>query len=273
MSALVLYEKRGRTAIVTLNRPDVLNALNTSAHRALYDIWTDFERDPEIWTAVLTGAGERAFCVGADINEIASRHERISASTREAARSPVQFGGLVRRAISKPIIAAVRGYCLGGGFELALACDLVVAATDAQFGFPEARTVGAYPSSGGVHRLPRQIPLKVAMFMLMTGNSITAETAHGFGLVNLVVSPDGVLPAALDLAERVNESSPLAVRAIKNLVQRSLDLPLDAHDGGAAVAWELEDAVCAMVWESEDWKTGEAVRAFRERRKPQWKGR
>ncbi|MCC7368318.1 MAG: enoyl-CoA hydratase/isomerase family protein [Chloroflexi bacterium] len=268
-----LYEKRDHTAIITINRPEVLNALSYPANEELYDIWTDVMEDPDIWTAILTGVGDRAFCAGADIKYMASLTERPSSGAREASDSRIQFAGFVHRQINKPIIAAVNGYCLGGGLETAMACDIVIASETARFGTPEIKNTGGYPSSGGVHRLPRHVPRKIAMQMLLTGDHITAEEALRYGLINKVVPLDRVMPEAIALADRINERPPVAARVIKELVNRSLDLPLEFPVDTRLSAWDLDDLVGGKIRDSEDWQSREGPRAFVEKRKPVWKGR
>lgn len=270
-----IYEKRGRTAIVTINRPEVMNALHYAANEELYDIWSDFASDPDLWTAILTGAGERAFCAGSDIKHMATLTPagRVPNAQREARDSRLQAAGLVHREIWKPIIAAVNGYCLGGGLEVALACDFIIASEKALFGTPEIRNSGGYPGSGGIHRLPRQIPPRVALYMMITGDLFTAEEVLRLGLINKVVPPERLLDEALALAEKINERPPVAVRVIKEMVTRSLDLPLEYPDNQGLCAWDLEDRVGYKLRESEDWRSGEGPRAFVEKRKPQWKGR
>jgi crotonobetainyl-CoA hydratase len=270
-----LYEKQGRIAFVTINRPQVMNAVSYAANAELYDIWTDFMEDPEVWTAILTGAGEKAFCAGSDIKAMASLTEEQRAmanSEREASDSPFQEGGMVHREIWKPIIAAVNGYCLGGGLEIAMACDIVIASETARFGVPEIRNVGSYPGSGGIHRLPRNIPLKIAMQMLLTGEHITAEEALRMGLINKVVPPAQVMREAIAMADKINENSPIAARVTKEMVTKSLDLPLEYPDTQGLRAWDLDDRVGAKLRESEDWKSREGPRAFVDKRKPVWKG-
>jgi len=275
MSKYVLYEKRGRTALVTINRPEVMNALHYDAHAELYDVWTDFLDDGEVWTAIVTGAGDKAFCAGADIKHMATlpEKERVSNAVREASDSRIQFGGMVHREIWKPIIAAVNGYCLGGGLEIALACDVIIAVPHARFGAPEIKNTGGYPGSGGVHRLPRQVPLKIAMQMLLTGEPISAEDAHRWGLVNKVVPPGQLLAEAFAVADLLNARPPVAARVIKEMVAKSLDLPLEYPDTQGLRAWDLDERVGLKLRASEDWKSREGPRAFVEKRKPVWKGR
>lgn len=271
-----LYEKKGRIAFVTINRPEVMNAVNYAANAELYDIWTDFIADPGVWTAIVTGAGEKAFCAGSDIKAMASMTEKqraLTNSEREASDSPLQEGGMVHREIWKPIIAAVNGYCLGGGLEIAMACDIVIAAAHARFGVPEIKNTGAYPGSGGIHRLPRHVPRKIALQMLLTGEPITAAEALGLGLINKVVPPARLMQEAVAMADTINEHSPVAVRVIKEMVTRSLDLPLEYPDTQGLRAWDLDDRVGARLRESRDWTSREGPRAFVEKRPPVWTGR
>lgn len=275
MLKYVLYEKRGRTALVTINRPEVMNALHYDAHAEFYDVWTDFLEDGEVWTAIVTGAGDKAFCAGADIKQMATlpEKERVSNTVREASDSRIQFGGMVHREIWKPIIAAVNGYCLGGGLEIALACDVIIAVPHARFGAPEIKNTGGYPGSGGIHRLPRQVPLKIAMQMLLTGEPISAEDAHRWGLVNRVVPAERLMAEAFAVADLLNERPPVAARVIKEMVTKSLDLPLEYPDTQGLRAWDLDERVGLKLRTSEDWKSREGPRAFVEKRKPVWKGR
>ncbi len=195
------YEKRGRLAYVTINRPEVMNALHPPCHWELHRIWDDFAADDNLWIAILSGAGERAFCAGNDLKYTAAHPGPIELPTGG-------FGGFTARFdINTPIIAAVNGLALGGGFELALASDLVVTADHARFGLPEPR-VGLIAGAGGVHRLPRQIPLKVAMSLMLTGRQITAEEARSLGLVNEVVAPGDLMPAAERWAAEITECAP-----------------------------------------------------------------
>ena len=272
----ILYKKKGRIAHVTINRPKVLNALSFDANSELYDIWTDFMKDDDVWTAILTGAGDRAFCAGSDIKAMAEMSDEQKAMTdlqRDATDSPYQAGGMVHRELWKPIIAAVNGYCLGAGLEIAMAADIVIASENATFGFPEIRNIGSYPGSGGIHYLPRHIPRKIANQMLLTGESIGADEAMQLGLINKVAPPDQLMQEATAMAEKFNEHSPVAIRVIKEMLNKSMDLPLEYPDPGRLCAWDLYDTVGIKLHESEDWKSGEGPRAFVEKRKPEWKGR
>ncbi len=255
----VRFEKRGRVAWITLNRPEVMNALHPPCHDALEEIWNDFAADPELWVAVLTGAGERAFSAGNDLKWTAQHGGKLPPMP------PGGFGGITTRFdLTKPVIAAVNGLALGGGFEIVLACDIVVAAEHAQFGLPEPK-VGLMAAAGGAQRLPRQVPLKVAMGMMLTGEPITAARALELGLVNEVVPLAELHAAANRWAEKVLACSPLSVRATKQAALDSLDKPL--RD---AIAVTNYPAVLEL-FRSED--ALEGPRAFAEKRKPVWKGR
>jgi crotonobetainyl-CoA hydratase len=259
----ILFEQRDHIAFVTLNRPEVLNAIHPEMDEELCHAWQTVRDTPEIWVAVLSGAGDRAFTVGADLKWWGER----SLPRSEHWDLSLKFGGLVNLQLWKPVIAAVHGYCLGGGLEIMMACDLAVAATTARLGLPEVRTVGAPPGSGGVLRLPRQVPLKLAMQMLLTGEAIEAEQALRWGLINAVVSPAELLDTATRLAETICRNSPLGVRATKELALRGLELPLYP-----ATAWDLYARVNLPLYDSLDFKSREATRAFLEKRPPRWQG-
>jgi len=260
----ILFERRDHIAFVTLNRPEVLNAIHPEMDEELCRAWQTVRDDPDIWVALLSGAGDRAFTVGADLKWWG----QASLSPSEHWDLSLRFGGLVNFELWKPVIAAIHGHCLGGGVEIVLACDLVVAATTARVGLPEVRTVGAPPGSGGVLRLPRQVPLKLAMQLLLTGEPISADEAFRWGLVNAVVPPAELLPAATRLAEAICRNSPLGVRATKELALRGLDLPLHP-----TTAWDLYARVNLPLYDSVDFKSREATRAFIEKRAPRWQGR
>ncbi|MBI4298181.1 MAG: enoyl-CoA hydratase/isomerase family protein [Chloroflexi bacterium] len=254
----ILYEKRERIAHVTINRPEVRNAMHPPANQELAEILHDFRDDPEVWVAILTGAGDKAFSAGMDLKYSAEQQGRPRSS--QSAPLPGLTSGFV---CWKPIIAAVNGFAMGGGLETALACDIIIAADHAQFALPEPR-VGLTAGAGGMHRLPRQVPLKQAMGMLLTGRRINAQEAFRIGLVNEVVPFPELMPAAERWAKEILECAPLSVRASKQVAMSSLGWPLEVSmsrtfDGQRAAS------------ESEDSKEG--PRAFAEKRSPQWKGR
>ncbi|MBB5120271.1 enoyl-CoA hydratase [Streptomyces eurocidicus] len=261
----VRYEKKGRTAFVTLDRPEVLNAMDIRMHKELAEVWDDFEADDSLWVAVLAGAGDKAFSVGQDLKELAARDAAgtAGASTFGSRGKPGWPRLTERFGLTKPVVAKVRGYALGGGFELALACDLVVASEDACFALPEAR-LGLVAGAGGVFRLTRQIPYRTAMGYLMTGRRMPAARALELGLVNEVV-PAAELDACVDgwVADLLG-SAPLAVRAVKEAAAASAHLPLpDAF----TATYPCEEA----RMRSED--ALEGPRAFAAKRPPRWSGR
>ncbi|MGH7899106.1 MAG: enoyl-CoA hydratase-related protein, partial [Candidatus Binatia bacterium] len=211
----VEYEKRDHIATITLNRPEVMNALHPPCHDEMAEIFDDFAADDEAWVAIITGAGDKAFSAGNDL--------KWTAQHGVPPKFPKGgFAAITRRFdLWKPLIAAVNGFALGGGFEIALACDLIVAAEHARFGLPEPR-VGLMAAAGGVHRLPRQAPLKVAMGMMLTGKHITAAEAHRIGVVNEVVPAKDLMAAAERWAREIIECSPLSIQATKQAAMQGL---------------------------------------------------
>ena len=252
------YEKNGRIATVTINRPERMNALHPPANLELHDIWNDFQNDPEVWIGILTGSGERAFSAGNDLKYTAE-HGMNMVRVGESG-----FGGLAKRTDCwKPIIAAVNGFALGGGFEMALACDLIIAADHARLGLPEPR-VGLMAGAGGVHRLPRMMPQKIAMGYILTGRHMTAQEAHRWGIVNEVVPLADLMPTVHRWAQDILEGAPLSIRASKQAAMMGLGHPLD-------IALNLEYTQSTAMRRSED--IVEGPKAFAEKRKPNWKGR
>ena len=260
---VVLVERRGRVMIVTINRPEARNAVSRDVWQRLGRALEECERDDSVWALVITGAGDKSFCAGADLKAI-SRGERIVPD------DPVEagwgFAGYVRHPISKPTIAAVNGTALGGGTEICLASDLVVAADIAQFGLPEVKR-GIYAGAGGVFRLPRQLPRKVAMEMIFTGEPIGAARALELGLINRVVPADQVVDAAVALAEKICEAAPLSVQASKRVALGIVDGAIASEEGD----WDLSAAEGAKLMMSADAKEG--PKAFAEKRPPNWQGK
>jgi enoyl-CoA hydratase/carnithine racemase len=249
-------ETRGRVFIVTMARPQVMNALHPPASYEMGEAWDRFEADPELWVGIITGEGERAFCAGNDL--------KYTASGGEFKAAPSGFGGLTNRLhCNKPIIAAVNGIALGGGFEIALACDIVIASESARFGLPEPK-VGLAALAGGMQRLPRQIGLKNAMALLLTGRHFEAKEAYRLGLAQEVTAAPDLMTRALAWADEIAACAPLSVRATKEVAMGSLGHPLEE-----ALSMQFEGV--RTLFHSEDFIEG--PRAFAEKRKPNWKGR
>ena len=244
-------------ALVTLDRPEVLNALDFALIRELTDALEALDADPACRAIVITGAGERAFAAGADIRELATQTPTTLFSGNEFHRWE-----RIKR-IRTPLIAAVRGVALGGGCELAMTCDMIVAADDARFGQPEI-TLGVMPGAGGTQRLTRAIGKAKAMELVLTGATLSAREAEERGLVTRIVPAADVITAALELAARIAAMPPEAVRAAKEAVNRAFEVSLEA-------GLEFERRAFYLLFDTEDAKEGLA--AFSEKRKPSWKGR
>ena len=257
----VVYEKRGHVAYVTLDRPERMNALDAHSHVELIEIFDDFERDDDAWLAIITGAGDRAFCAGNDLKATA----QASANGERRVGPGSRFAAITRGYdCPKPLIAAVNGVAAGGGFEIALACDVVVAADTARFGLPEPR-VGLIAGAGGIHRLTRQIPLKQAMGMLLTGRLVSAAEGHRLGFVNEVVPAAELAEAADRWASEMLACSPLLLALTKEAAADGFGRPVDE-----AIARDWEERIPRML-ASQDYVEG--PRAFAEKRRPAWTGR
>lgn len=253
------YQKEGKIAIFTINRPEALNSINVQAARELHEAMVEFRDDPELWVGIITGAGDRAFCAGADIKDMLP-FLKENLPNRPWAMPDTPMRGLE---LWKPLIAAINGIALGGGLELALACDLRIASEKARFGTPEVN-LGLIPGWGGTQRLPRMIPACKAAELLLMGKPIDAQEAYRIGLVNIVVPPESVMPTARKWAEIICQAGPLAVRAAKEAMVRGSSLTLE--DG-----LRLEKALEAYVMSTEDFTEG--TTAFREKRKPDFKAK
>ncbi|MBT5207238.1 MAG: crotonase/enoyl-CoA hydratase family protein [Acidimicrobiales bacterium] len=249
------FEIRDRIAIITLNRPEARNAVSQQLAEDLESAIDRLEADEALWIGILCGNGP-AFCAGADLKAIASGEARLT--TKRGG-----FAGLVRRVRTKPLIAAVEGPAVAGGTEIVLSCDLVVASTTARFGLPEVKR-SLVANAGGLFRLPRALPVNVAMEMALTGDDLDAEAAHRHGLVNRLVQPGHALATALELAEAVNANAPLAVRASRRVVLAARLLEDDE-------AFEVAANATREVFRTEDFREG--PRAFVEKRPPIWTGR
>ena len=259
------FECEGAVALLTIDRPKVHNALDFETSDALIEAWMRFRDDDALRVAILMGAGDRAFCAGADLRGVGDYYKKLTSAER-LRRSELLpgLGGITKNlAIDKPIIAAVGGYCLAGGLEIALACDLRIASENATFGLPEV-TRGIIPGAGGTQRLPRLIGPERALDLILTGRRIDAHEAERIGLVSRVVAPAELREQALRLANAIADNGPLAVRAAKAAVWRGLDVPL-------AEGLRLEQLCAEPVRQSEDAQEG--PRAFLEKRKPEFKGR
>jgi enoyl-CoA hydratase len=254
MADEVLRERRGHIDILTINRPEARNAMNRAAAVALSDFLDEAEADDNVWVVVLTGAGDKAFSAGMDLKAFA---------TGEFPITDKGFGGLTQRKFPKPLIAAVNGSALAGGFEMMLSCDMVVASEDAKFGIPEAKR-GLIAGAGGLIRLPKRVPIAIGLEMALTGDPIDAHRAAALGLVNTVVPAAGVLDAALDLAGRIAANAPLAVRRSKEVMVKSADMPEDE-------AWTANNAAFGEIGQSAD--ALEGAMAFAEKRLPNWQGK
>ncbi len=259
----VLIERHGHTLIATINRPEARNAVNLAVTIGLGDALAEAERDSDVWAVIVTGAGDKAFCAGADLKAVARGENLVIVEEPWASWG---FAGYVGHHISKPTIAAVNGFALGGGTEITLASDLAVAADTASFGLPEVKR-GIYAGAGGAFRLPQQLPKKLALEMILTGEPISADRAHELGLVNRVVPQAEVLDAALQMAARICANAPLAVQVSKRIAHGIVDGHVAADDS----YWAVNAAEGKHLMSTRDAREG--VRAFGEKRQPVWEAR
>jgi len=255
----VLLERKGKTAYVTINRPQALNALNWQTMQELREVFAAIKEDPEVAGVILTGAGEKSFVAGADIKELASK-EAVGA--KEFALASQEILGAIE-SLPKPVIAAVNGFCLGGGCELAMACHIRVAAENAKFGQPEVN-LGIMPGNGGTQRLPRLIGKGRALELVLTGSMIDAQEAYRIGLVNRVAAPEQLLATAEEILAAIYTKGPIAVKLCLEAVSHGLNLTLEE-------GVRLEANLFGLCFSTEDMQEG--TRAFIEKRKPVFRGK
>jgi enoyl-CoA hydratase/carnithine racemase len=255
----IRYDKDGKIATITIDRPQAMNAMDRDTSRELAEAFQDFDQDEQLLVAILTGTGDRAFSAGADLKKMYGRAE--DGNIREIWDHERQWRLGQRLQVWKPVIAAINGYCLAGGLELAMGCDIRIASDTASFGCPEVRW-GILHGYGAL-RLPKTVPLSAAMELLLTGERISAQDAYRLGIVSRVVPPTELMPTARRLAEKICANGPLAVRVTKELAWRGLEMSTEE-------ALRLYAALGALVRASEDAREG--PRAFAEKRQPQFKG-
>ena len=255
----LLYEKEEGIGIVTINRPKSLNALNEEVHAELYEIFREIEDDPDVRVVILTGSGERAFVAGADITEMQPKDSIEIGSFIDTGRKA--FDQIYT--LSKPVIAAVNGFALGGGCELAMCCDLRIASENAKFGQPEIN-LGVIPGAGGTQRLARLVGMTRAKELIYTGDIIDAKAAFIMGLVNKVVPPDSLMTEAKELAQKILSKSSVALSLAKKAINSGADMSLSS-------GLDLETQCFARCFATEDQKEG--MKAFMEKRKPEFKNR
>jgi E-phenylitaconyl-CoA hydratase len=259
----------GHVGQITINRPEALNALDVDALVLLRRHFVECRDNPEVRAVILTGAGERAFCVGSDLKKSLPDERSYAEAMVLADEQSLQRGHYVRFMMLhhlqfwKPLVGAINGHCVGGGLELALQCDVRVASTNASFGLPEAK-VGSFPGVGGVPMLLRKLPAAIAMKLMLTGDRLDAQAALDHGLVSDLWAPAELLPQARRIAHRIAENGPLAVQALKRLAQDTEGLPL-------AAAYDLAEHYFGMLKNSQDRIEGR--KAFAEKRKPRFTGR
>lgn len=253
------FKKEGHVAYVTINRPEAMNALDPDAFEGLKSIWTEVKEDPDIRVSVLTGAGPKAFSTGTDMKKTPPPTECMAAMyLKDQAMSIIPF-----MKMWKPIIAAINGYAIGGGLEMALACDLKIAASNAKFGLTEVK-VASLAGLNGTQCLPRAVPQAIAMKMLLTGDLIDAQEAYRVGLISDVVEPGELMDLAKNYAEKIASNAPLSVKAAKQAVLMGMEMPLDNAIPFAQLLW-------GVLRDTEDRKEG--FTAFSEKRAPKWEGK
>ncbi len=256
---MIDYRKDGRIAYFTINRPEALNAFTVKGFQEMEQTFSEFRDDDDVWVGIITGAGEKAFSAGADVKEALPFFQKT-------AYKPWQVPRTIMRGIEvwKPLIAGINGYALGGGLELAMACDIRIAADHAKMGLREV-AVGMFPGGGGTQRLTRLVGPGIASEMIFTAKMIDAQEAYRIGLVNKVVPLAELMPACKEMAEKICANSPTAVRITKQLIIRGgMNLSLDE-------GLDLEDRLCPIVVDSEDFQEG--IKAFQEKRKPNYQGK
>jgi E-phenylitaconyl-CoA hydratase len=256
----ILYDIHQMVATITLNRPDAMNALDPETLEGVNEAFERADADPAVRVVILTGAGERAFCTGSDLKKTMPPKEGYAELAFSGRQRSYPYSGLD---IDKPVVCAINGFALAGGLEMALACDIRLAASHAEFAQSEVR-VGSIPAAGGTQRLARTVGLSDAMLMMLTGDRIDADAALRMGLVSRVVPLPELMPLARQIAQRIADNAPLSVRAIKRLVHQGLDMPLQG-------AIQSEQYVLGLLRDTHDRLEGR--RAFQEKRTPRYEGR
>ncbi len=261
----VVFEKKDKIAVITINRPEVRNAIDLETSKKLSDAWTKFRDEDDLWVAIITGAGDVAFSSGADLKKIGQFYREMTPSgRRHFSETMPGIGGITRNLeIFKPIIAAINGHCLAGGLEIALACDIRIASDNATFGLMETGW-GIMPGAGGTQRLARIVGMAKALEMILMAKRIDADEAKRIGLVSDVVSTEELMPRAISTAQKICENGPLAVRAAKEAIIRGMDM-------GLSEGLRLEQFLAEPLRSTED--AMEGPMAFVQKRKPNFKGR
>jgi len=256
----LIFERKGKIALLTLNRPEAMNSLDPELLQQLSNVWKEFAQDPDLWVAIITGAGDKAFCTGADLKKTMPPKESFA---------QLMLNGLEKTSDAfpplkqwKPVICAVNGYAIGGGLELALACDLIIGSENSQYGLSEVK-IGSIPAGGGTQRLPRRIPYQAAMKMMLTGARINAQEAYQLGLITEIVPEELLLETAEKIALKICENAPLAVRAVKLAVTQGMEMRLEQ-------GLQLEKNLWGTIRDSKDRIEGRV--AFAEKRKPVYTG-